>query len=82
MNMLRVLSPEDALDAARKLKKKLSRNVRSVIYLEEHQKSSGKRGVICEGEVYDSIRSAASANKVSSFTMTKWIESGKAAYAE
>ena len=80
MNMLRVLSPESALEAARRLKKKLT--VRSVIYTEEQQKSSGKRAVICDGEIYDSIRRAATANRVSSFTMTKWIEAGKAAYVE
>ena len=82
MNMLRVLAPEDAIEAARRLKKKLSSNVRSVIYLEAHQKSSGKRSVVCDGEVYDSIRRAATANKVSSFTMTKWIESGRASFVE
>ena len=82
MNMLRVLDPDDALEAARRIKKKLSGNVRSVVYLEEHQKSNGKRRVIINGEVYASINKAADACRVSAFTMRKWIECGKATFAE
>ena len=81
--LLRCLPPTTlgdaaALDAARKLKRQLP--VRNhLAFIEEARTDTGhKKRVEYQGEIYDSIRKAALAAGVSSFTMAKWIEAGKA----
>lgn len=90
MKMLRCLPPTtlgDAapLDAARRLKAQLPS--RSHIVMAEPRTlfggvRGGSREVEVQGVRYGSIRKAARAHRVTPFTMHKWLEEGRAAYAD
>ena len=81
--MLRCLPPTTlgdaaALDAARKLKRELPSRIH-IGFAEEARTAVGhKKRVEIEGTVYESMNEAARAYKVSPFSITKWLERGKA----
>ena len=87
LTMLRCLPPTTlgdatALDAARRLKMLLPSR-KHVAFDEEPRTGMGyKRPVMVAGTVYESIRQAANAHKVAPSRVHKWLEEGKAYYAD
>ena len=67
-----------ALDAARKLKRKLPSRIHIGFAEEERTDVGHKKRVEIEGTVYESMNEAARAYRVSPFAITKWLEKGKA----
>lgn len=87
VNMLRCLPPTTlgdatALDAARRCREKLKEQIRENIFMREAPKGNGKRAIVVNGVRYGSIRRAAFAHSIAAGTMIKWLEEGKARYAE
>ena len=81
MKMLLALDDTAALAAARKLKAKCE--VRKHIFMDADQReSNAQRAVVVDGVRYPSMRKAAAAHNRSCECLRKWIERGKAEYAE
>ena len=76
------LGDASALDAARKLRRELPSKLHLFMTDEPRPKTGAKRPVKVAGEIYPSVRSAADGQRVTAFTMLKWLESGKAVYAD
>ena len=88
MKMILCLPPiftgdTSALDAARKLRNKIEPRQHLLMVDEPRSKRRGSKCPIkIAGKTYESIRAAAAAHKTTTFTVHKWIESGKAVYVE
>ena len=81
MKMLLALGDPSALEAARRVKAK--HPVRKHVFMDADQReSNAQRAVIIDGVRYASMRKAAEAVKRSCACISKWVESGRAAYAE
>lgn len=78
----RLLSPLDALAAARRLRERLPSRKHIFMDSDHSNRGNGKRAVMIAGVRYASMRKASEAHKRSCACIAKWLELGKATYAE
>ena len=78
----RLMNPQDAIAAARRLKAKFKPRNHIVMADEKSNKFHGRQAILINGHRYPSLRAAARAHSTSPATVTKWLEIGKANYAE